>query len=144
MSSWRRMFPPVLLGGLALVALAPPAALGQQAEECNGFIDISYDPPPPPALPPFDVKVKITLGGGHTIGGPGTSGITYPFVHFWTNCVPPPPNTLSPPCADDGTVTFKDSITTTCGGVTWTASTVAGRSNLILFTPNPAVTSPPL
>src|SRR6516162_5390253 len=80
MRSWRWKFPPVLLGGLALalVALAPPAALGQVNEECNGFIDLDYDPPPVISVPPFDVNVRVTLGGGQIIGGPGSPMITYP------------------------------------------------------------------
>jgi hypothetical protein len=78
MRSWRRKFPPVLLGGLALLALTAPAALGQEQDECNGFIDLDYNPPvsnPPPA-PPFNVNVKITLGGGEIIGGPVTPMIS--------------------------------------------------------------------
>jgi hypothetical protein len=146
MRSWRWKFPPVLLGGLALalVALAPPAALGQVNEECNGFIDLDYDPPPVISVPPFNVNVRITLGGGQIIGGPGSPMITYPFVHFWLDCVPPVPPTLAPPCADDGSVMFKGPITTDCPGVTWTANVGAsGHNNLVTFTPTPAVTSPP-
>jgi hypothetical protein len=144
MRSWRWKFPPVLLSGLALVALAPPAALGQVNDECNGFIDLDYDPPPVISVPPFDVNVRVTLGGGQIIGGPGSPMITYPFVHVWIDCVPPVPPTLAPPCADDGTVVFKGPITTTCGGVTWTPTIGAnGHPNLVTFTPTPAVMSPP-
>jgi hypothetical protein len=143
------------LSGLALLALAPPAALGQQAEDCNGFISIDYGP----ALvqkPGDTVTVKLTFGAGEIVGGPITPPlIFFPTFHFFLDCTPGSPSMITPStCIDDGPVVSYNgdaTIITTChvGGnsanplVTWASNNPAGgpSPNTLTFTPTPAVTS---
>lgn len=129
--------------GVALAALTPAAAI---ADECNGFINISYPNFPPAPLvipPPQEIDMQVNLGTGSITGGP-MNVLTLNTLALDLACNADFP--LVPGCEPDGPpnfppqkVEFVGMVNAICGGSTFTPA-VAG--NVVTFTANPPLVIP--
>jgi hypothetical protein len=131
----------ILALGLALVAGIPRA---QAADECNGFINISY-PGAAPVQKIGDVlTVKIDLGSGTITGGP-LNTLTINSFGFDLSCADPPGPT--PNCPSEGAVAAYNgdaSLNAVCGGITFTSSNPGGGASPshIIFTASSDIVIP--
>ena len=102
--------------------------------------DKNFPQPVPPGNPGDDtLTVQLDLGAGPITGGPQNQ-LTVRDVRFDLDCSDQFP---VPGCTDQGDIMEylgDASITTTCGGVTW--STTAITPNQLRFTPNPLIVIP--
>src|SRR5262245_54563861 len=125
------------------VALLLTAARTQAAEECNGFINISY--PNSQIINNIGdvLQVRIDLGAGTITGGPANV-LQLTQMGFDLSCTDPPGPT--PNCPSEGPVISYDgdaSIVTNCPG-TLTSNNPAGGPvpSHLIFTFNPTVNIP--
>jgi len=127
--------------GVVAVLLIP--ALGHAAEECNGFINISY-PGSQPINSIGDVlTVRVDLGAGTITGGP-LNVLLLQKMGFDLSCADPPGPT--PNCASEGPVIAYDgdaSIMTNCPGTLTSDNPGGGAApSHITFTFAPIVSVP--
>jgi hypothetical protein len=127
-----------LLAGVLLLA-----GRAQAAEECNGFIDISY-PNSQIVNNIGDVlMVEIHLGAGTITGGP-MNVLNVSSFGFDLSCVDPPGPV--PHCVSEGPVISYDgdaSITTNCPGTVTTNNPGGGATpSHLVFTFTPALSIP--
>ena len=129
------------VGVLASAALLPTTAFADKT--CNGFIDISYQPPQAVSNIGDVRDIHIDFGTGSIQNG--TKLIIHSF-QFNLDCNANDP--LTPPCTDEGPLVEYEgdaAITTTCAGTTWTTNVPGGGSavNQIIFTASPQLEIPP-
>ncbi len=128
------------MGAAALLIAAPARA----ADECNGFINISYPGAPPIQNVGDILTVKIDLGTGTITGGP-LNVLAMASFGFDLSCADPPGPT--PNCTSEGPVAAylgDATLSASCMGITFTSSNPGGGTSPshIIFTPSMPIVIP--